>query len=121
MGRNPNLDQAPSNIPVPLLDVNRGNSVLLPEIKETIASILESGRFIGGPYCQELEAAVAEECDTEFAIGCASGSDALLLALMAIDIQPGDEVIVPSFTFFASISAITRPVSYTHLTLPTKA
>ena len=94
--------------PVPLLDVNRGNEPLLPEIMEKVSGIMESGRFIGGPYCQELEALIAEHCDAEFGIGCASGSDALLLALMAIDLKAGDEVIVPSFTFFASASAISR-------------
>jgi dTDP-4-amino-4,6-dideoxygalactose transaminase len=91
-----------------LLDVNRGNQPLLPEILEKVTEIMQSGRFIGGPYCDELETLVAGECDASYAIGCASGSDALLLALMAIDLQPGDEVIVPSFTFFASVSAITR-------------
>ena len=93
---------------VPLLDVSRGNGPLKEEILSTIAEIVESGRFVGGPHCQSLENAVAGICDTEFAIGCASGSDAILLALMANDIGPGDEVICPSFTFFATASAITR-------------
>ena len=93
---------------VPLLDVSRGNGPLKDEIVETIAEIVDSGRFVGGPHCQSLENAVAKICDTEFAIGCASGSDALLLALMANDIGPGDEVICPSFTFFATASAVTR-------------
>ena len=93
---------------VPLLDFHRGNSPLKAEILETISSIIDTGRFVGGPFCQQLEQSVAEECQTEYAIGCASGSDALLLALMAIDIQPGDEVICPSFTFFATASAIHR-------------
>jgi dTDP-4-amino-4,6-dideoxygalactose transaminase len=91
-----------------LLDVNRGNAPYLPAILQKIEQICRSGQFIGGPHCQELEAVIAGVCRTEHAIGCASGSDALLLALMAIDLQPGDEVIVPSFTFFASVSAITR-------------
>ena len=108
MATSSNTSRSTSGQPVPLLDVNRGNEPLLPAILKDISGILESGRFIGGPFCQELENLVAEQCDAEFAIGCASGSDALLLALMAIDIQPGDEVIVPSFTFFASVSAITR-------------
>ena len=93
---------------VPLLDFQRGNSPLKAEILETISSIIDSGRFVGGPFCQQLEQMVSEECQTEFAVGCASGSDALLLALMAIGVEPGDEVICPSFTFFATASAIHR-------------
>jgi dTDP-4-amino-4,6-dideoxygalactose transaminase len=92
----------------PLLDVGRGNQPLKAEIMEAVSEIIDSGRFIGGPYVESLENQVAEVCQTGFAIGCASGSDALLLALMAIDIQPGDEVICPSFTFFATASAIHR-------------
>jgi len=105
------MTQSPldSNIKaVPLLDVSRGNDPLREEILATVAEIIDSGRFVGGPHCQSLENAVARDCETEFAIGCASGSDAILLALMANDIGPGDEVICPSFTFFATASAITR-------------
>ncbi len=93
---------------VPLLDVGRGNLPLKEEIMESFSQIFDSGRFIGGPYCQSLEQSVAQHCETEFAVGCASGSDALLLALMAIRIEAGDEVILPSFTFFATASAVTR-------------
>ena len=92
----------------PLLDVGRGNQPLKLEIMEAVSEIIDSGRFIGGPYVESLENSVADVCQAEFAVGCASGSDALLLALMAIDIQPGDEVICPSFTFFATASAIHR-------------
>ncbi|MCL4140191.1 UNVERIFIED_CONTAM: hypothetical protein GTU68_054983 [Idotea baltica] len=75
---------------------------------ESISQIIDSGRFIGGPFVEFLEQSVAEVSGAKFGIGCASGSEALLLALMAIDIQPGDEVICPSFTFFATASAIHR-------------
>ncbi len=92
----------------PLLDVGRGNQPLKAEIMDVISEIIDSGWFVGGPHVAELEKRVAEVSQAEFAIGCASGSDALLLALMAIDLQPGDEVICPSFTFFATASAITR-------------
>ena len=92
----------------PLLDVGRGNLPLKDEIMEAFSEIIDSGRFIGGPHVQNLEHSVADVCQTEFAIGCASGSDALLLALMAIGIEPGDEVICPSFTFFATASAVSR-------------
>ncbi|MEM7453428.1 MAG: DegT/DnrJ/EryC1/StrS family aminotransferase [Planctomycetota bacterium] len=93
---------------VPLLDVGRGNAPLKEEIMDAFSQIYDSGRFIGGPYCQNLEQSVAAVCDASFGVGCASGSDALLLALMAIGIEPGDEVILPSFTFFATASAVTR-------------
>jgi len=93
---------------VPLLDITRDNEPMLYEMIRAISEVVHSGGFVGGPHCQLLEQAVAELCQTRHAIGCASGSDALLLSLMAIDLQPGDEVIVPSFTFFASVSAVTR-------------
>lgn len=93
---------------VPLLDVNRGNQELHAEIMAAIEAVVLSGRFLHGPEVSELEGMVSQTCQVKHAIGCASGSDALLLALMALDIQPGDEVIVPSFTFFATASAVSR-------------
>ncbi len=93
---------------VPLLDVGRGNDPLKEEFKAVFNEIIESGRFIGGPHCQALEQSIADVCDAKHGIGCASGSDSLILALMAIGIEPGDEVICPSFTFFATASAIDR-------------
>jgi dTDP-4-amino-4,6-dideoxygalactose transaminase len=93
---------------VPLLDVARGNQPLKSEFMNAFSSIVDSGQFIGGPFVKSLEEMVASVSDAQFGIGCASGSDALLLALMAIGIEPGDEVICPSFTFFATASAISR-------------
>ena len=93
---------------VPLLDVSRSNQVLLPEIQKAFDDIMQNGCFVGGKYCQQFEQEMANYCETEFAVGCASGSDALLISLMAIGLKPGDEVILPSFTFFATASAITR-------------
>ena len=93
---------------VPLLDVSRGNDPLADEFRQVFNEIIESGRFIGGPHCQSLEEEIAKVCEADFGIGCASGSDALLLALMAVGVEPGDEVICPSFTFFATASAIDR-------------
>jgi dTDP-4-amino-4,6-dideoxygalactose transaminase len=93
---------------VPLLDVRRQNSPLRVEIDEAIAEVNQSAAFILGPACREFEAAVADYCQTSHAIGCASGSDALLLTLMAFDIGPGDEVILPSFTFFATAGSVWR-------------
>lgn len=97
-----------TNSAVPLLDVNRGNATLRDEILASIAEVVDSGRFLHGPQVGELECTVAGLCQTQNAIACASGSDALLLALMALDIQAGDEVILPSFTFFATASAVAR-------------
>ena len=99
---------AARNDAVPLLDVSRGNDPLRAEILEAITDVCDSGRFVYGPSCQQLETRVATLCGATYGIGCASGSDALLLALMAIDTRPGDEVIVPSFTFFATASAAWR-------------
>ena len=98
----------PTITSVPLLDVGRGNGALKSEIMDSLSEIIDSGRFIGGAHCKALEESVADVAGTEFAVGCASGSDALLLALMAINIGPGDEVICPSFTFFATASAVSR-------------
>ena len=93
---------------VPLLDIGRGNAPLREEILAAIAAVVDSGRFLFGPDVQQLERSIATWSGTEHAIACASGSDAILLAMMALDIGPGDEVIVPSFTFFATASAATR-------------
>ena len=101
----------PTNPPLssaPLLDVGRGNAPLKSEIMELLSDIYDSGWFIGGPHVKQLEASVAETTGAQFAVGCASGSDALLLALMALGVDKGDRVICPSFTFFATASAITR-------------
>ena len=94
--------------PVPLLDVNRSNAPLRDEMLAAITRVVDSGKFLHGPEVAQLERTVAELCGVEHAIACASGSDALLLALMALEIGPGDEVIVPSFTFFATASAVWR-------------
>jgi dTDP-4-amino-4,6-dideoxygalactose transaminase len=78
------------------------------EILAAITRAIDSGRFLHGPEVTQLERSVAELCGVEHAIACASGSDALLLALMALEIGAGHEVIVPSFTFFATASAVWR-------------
>jgi dTDP-4-amino-4,6-dideoxygalactose transaminase len=94
--------------PVPLLDVGRGNAPLREEILAALARVVDSGRFLFGSDVQQLEKSVAELCGAQHGVACASGSDALLLALLALDIGEGDEVIVPSFTFFATASAVWR-------------
>ena len=97
-----------SSQPVPLLDVSRSNGPLREEILAAMARVYDSGRFLFGPDVSQLENSIAARCGTRHAVACASGSDALLLALMALDVGPGDEVIVPSFTFFATASAAWR-------------
>jgi dTDP-4-amino-4,6-dideoxygalactose transaminase len=93
---------------VPLLDLTEQNSSLRPEIEAALGRVLDTNAFILGGEVKELENELAEYCRTKHAIGCASGSDALLLALMAVGVGPGDEVITTPYSFFATVSAITR-------------
>ncbi|MFM7515911.1 MAG: DegT/DnrJ/EryC1/StrS family aminotransferase, partial [Pirellula sp.] len=86
--------ESKKSAPVPMLDVGRGNQPLKQEFIDALERVIDSGRFLHGPEVTDLESTVATLCQTKHAIGCASGSDALLLALMALDIEPGDEVIV---------------------------
>ena len=104
-----NDQSASNNGPgVPILDLGRHSAELHEQIVAGLARVCESGQFVLGPDVTELERGIADYCRVEHAVGCASGSDALLLALMAFDVGPGDEVILPSFTFFATASAVTR-------------
>lgn len=93
---------------VPLLDVNRENAPHREAFIEALAEVVDSGRFLFGPDVTALETEIATFAQAENAVGCASGSDALLLALMSLGIGPGDEVVVPSFTFFATVACVTR-------------
>ena len=93
---------------VPLLDLSEQNQLLRPEIEAALGRVLDTNGFILGAEVAALEKELAEYCGTKHAIGCASGTDALLLALMAFDIKDGDEVITTPYSFFATVSAITR-------------
>jgi len=93
---------------VPLLDVNAQNLPLEEELTATFTRVLRSGRFIMGPEVEALEAEVAEFVGARHGIGVTSGTDAILLSLMALDIGPGDEVLCPTFTFFATAGCIAR-------------
>lgn len=95
-------------MPVPLLDVNAQNHALKPELRAAFDGVLESGRFIMGEEVEKFEASIAEFVGAKHAIGVSSGTDAILLALMALGIGHGDEVICPSFTFFATAGCIAR-------------
>ncbi len=93
---------------VALLDLKRQYAVIKDEIADSLKRVCDSGAFVLGPEVKTLEQNLASYCQAEHAIACASGSDAILLALMAANVGPGDEVIVPSFTFFATASAVSR-------------
>jgi dTDP-4-amino-4,6-dideoxygalactose transaminase len=100
--------------PIPLLDLTRQYQPLREPIQAALARVIEAQRFILGPEVERFEQRFAAYCGARFAIGCASGTDALELALMAADIGPGDEVLTVPFTFFATAGAImsagARPV-----------
>ncbi|MCR4392073.1 MAG: DegT/DnrJ/EryC1/StrS family aminotransferase [Candidatus Acetothermia bacterium] len=91
---------------IPILDLTRQYQAIKPEIDAAIGRVVASGRFIMGPEVEALEREVAEFCGVKHAIGVASGTDALLLSLRALGIGPGDAVIVPSFTFFATAGVV---------------
>ncbi len=95
-------------MPVPLLDVNAQNHPLEKEFTEAFLRVFRSGQFIMGPEVTQLESALAELTGTKHVIGVSSGTDAILLALMALGIGPGDEVLVPTFTFFATAGCVSR-------------
>jgi dTDP-4-amino-4,6-dideoxygalactose transaminase len=93
---------------VPLLDLQAQYAALRDELRAAVERVMESQHFILGAEVQALEEEVARYCGSTHTIGCASGSDALLLALMALGIGEGDEVITTPFSFFATVSSITR-------------
>jgi dTDP-4-amino-4,6-dideoxygalactose transaminase len=93
---------------VPLIDLRGQHQFLRPQLLEAIERVIDSQQFILGSEVEALEAEIADYCTAEFAIGCASGSDALLLALMSLDLKAGDEVITTPFTFFATAASIVR-------------
>jgi len=93
---------------VPLLDLKEQNQLLRPEIEAALGRVLDTNGFILGAEVAALETELADYCGTKYAIGCASGTDALLLALMAFDVGYDDEVITTPYSFFASTSSITR-------------
>jgi dTDP-4-amino-4,6-dideoxygalactose transaminase len=94
--------------PIPLVDVKAQYAPLIPELEERFSAVLESGRFIFGPEVEAFEREAAAYLGVPHAIGVANGTDALVLALEALGIGRGDEVICPSFTFYATAEAIVR-------------
>ena len=93
---------------VPLLDLQSQYVSLRDDLRAAVERVMDSQRFVLGDEVRKLEASIAQYTESKHAIACASGSDALLLALMALDVGAGDEVITTPFTFFATAAAITR-------------
>ena len=101
-------------MPVPLLDLRAQHATIRDDVVGAMMKIVDDQAFILGPAVERLEEAVAELSNTKFAVGCANGTDAILLSLRALDVRHGDEVVTTPFTFFATAGAIhnvgARPV-----------
>ncbi len=97
-----------NKITVPLLDLKAQYATIKEEIDSAVHAVLESQYFIMGPTVAECEKQIAEYCNCAHAVGVTSGSDALIIALMAEEIGPGDEVVTSPYTFFATAGAIAR-------------
>src|SRR5438552_8520598 len=99
---------------VPLLDLRAQHERIRDEVVSSMLRVVDAQTFILGDIVKEFESDIAAYCNVKHAIGCASGTDAILLALRALDIGPGDEVVTSPFTFFATAGAIhnvgARPV-----------
>lgn len=93
-------------MPVPLLDLRAQHATIRDDVVKAMLQVVDDQAFILGEPVERLERMVAELCETRHAIGCANGTDAILLAMRALDIGRGDEVICPPFTFFATAGTI---------------
>jgi dTDP-4-amino-4,6-dideoxygalactose transaminase len=94
--------------PIPLVDVKAQYAPLLPELKRVLAEVLEGGRFVFGPNVEAFEEEAATYLGVRQTIGVGNGTDALVLVFNALELGPGDEVVCPAFTFFATAEAIAR-------------
>jgi dTDP-3-amino-3,4,6-trideoxy-alpha-D-glucose transaminase len=92
--------------PIPVTRLDQADPILLEELLEVVARVARTGGFTGGPEVEAFEAEFAAYCGTEHAVGLSSGTEALSLALRAMDIGPGDEVIVPTNSFIATAEAV---------------
>lgn len=92
---------------VPFMDLKEGLIEIKEEIYKKLESLIENTKFIGGEEVENFEKEFAEFCQTKYAVGCSNGTDALILALKAVNIKPGDTVLVPANTFIATSEAVT--------------
>jgi dTDP-4-amino-4,6-dideoxygalactose transaminase len=95
-------------VKVPLQDLNAGYKTIRSELIQAVSDVMDAQQYVLGPKVAQLEEKMADLCHVSYGVGVSSGSDALLLALMALDIKPGDEVITTPFTFFATAGSIVR-------------
>ena len=93
---------------VPFLDLKKQYETIQEDLEPALLALMRNASFVLGPTVENLEARLAKYTNSHHAIGVSSGTDALICALMALDIGPGDEVLVPSFTFFATAGAVSR-------------
>ncbi|MEZ6125987.1 MAG: DegT/DnrJ/EryC1/StrS family aminotransferase [Planctomycetaceae bacterium] len=98
----------PAHDPVPFIDLVAQYQTIRDEVRASVDQVFESQTFILGDEVEQLEAEIAAYCDARYAIACASGTDALILSLLALGVGPGDEVITSPFTFFATAGSIHR-------------
>ena len=94
--------------PVPMLDFSREYAAIRADVLAAITEVCDTQKFILGPAVERFEKAAATACGVPYALGCASGTDAIWLALAALNVGPGDKVITTPFSFFASVSAVIR-------------
>ncbi|WP_027178973.1 DegT/DnrJ/EryC1/StrS family aminotransferase [Maridesulfovibrio bastinii] len=91
---------------IPFIDLKKQFSLIEKQVRANMDAVLEHGAYVMGPEITELEKRLADYCGVKHALGCSSGTDALILALMALDVKPGDAVFTTPFTFFATAEAI---------------
>nr|MCU0510091.1 aminotransferase class I/II-fold pyridoxal phosphate-dependent enzyme [Anaerolineae bacterium] len=94
--------------PIPLLDLKAQYAPIREEIRAVMDRVCDAQHFIGGPEVEALEKEIAAYSRAQFGIGVTSGTDALIVALMTIDVQPGDEIITTPYSFFATAGCIDR-------------